>query len=90
MKTRLEPEQVKAIVGQCFACMHAKGKVPGEDEICKICLRSTELDSTSTCCLRPDKGRMAYGARDCYIAKDRFDMELLGMTFIKSMKDRNV
>lgn len=89
MKTRLKPEQVKTVVGQCFACIHADGKAPGEDEICEICLRNPELRSKSTCCLRPDNGRMAYGARDCYIAHDRFDMELAGMTFIKGMKNRN-
>ena len=90
MKTRLEPDQVKAVVGQCRACLHAQDAKPGEDDICAICIRNPDLESLSTCCLRPDNGKLQYGARDCYIAQDRFDMDLEGITFIKGMKKRNV
>ena len=84
--TRLGKAEIKRLVGACFGCAHAAFEGPGKDTVCKLCARNRGTESGA---MEPDDmGRPAYGLRDCYIALDRFEMELKCETFIKGMSPR--
>lgn len=85
--TVLSTTQVKRLLGKCSGCFHAapgeKTSSPGASSVCKLCVRNVESskDAAVTC----DDGRLIYGQRDCFIAFDRFEMELRGETFLKGV-----
>ena len=87
MGTVLTPQQVKQVRGKCSGCFHAAPgatKVaPGASSVCRLCLRNSGASKDAVA--SADDGRPVYGLRDCYISKDRFDMELRGETFVKGV-----
>ena len=82
-RSRLRPEQIEKLLGHCYGCAHSSGAKfpgkPGTGKICTMCTRSRVAEPDAS--LISDQGVVAYGTRDCYIAKDRLDMELRGETF---------
>ncbi len=86
MPTRLTPQQVKKIQGKCSGCFHATpGEVasPGASSVCALCIRNEASGRDSSA--KADDGKIVYGQRDCFIAFDRFEMELRGETFLKGV-----
>jgi len=84
--TRLGKAEIKRLIGACFGCAHAVFEKPGKDLVCRLCVRNRGTESGAM--EQDDLGRAAYGLRDCYIALDRFEMELKCETFIKGMATR--
>jgi len=89
--TKLTPTQVKKLLGKCHGCFHAapatpgvKSATPGASSVCQICVRNGEASPDSTA--KADDGKIVYGQRDCFIAFDRFEMELRGETFLKGVE----
>lgn len=89
MVTKLTPVQAKKLLGKCSGCFHACAAAPGEksapgaSSVCKLCVRNPESSRDSSA--RADDGKIIYGQRDCFIAFDRFEMELRGETFLKGV-----
>lgn len=89
MSTALTPKQVKMVQGRCLGCFHcaqaAPGvkAAPGASSVCRLCLRNK--DASQDAVAKADDGNLVYGLRDCYIAKDRFTMDLRGETFLKGV-----
>lgn len=87
MSTVLTPQQAKQVRGKCSGCFHAAPgakAAPGASSVCRLCVRNREASRDSVA--KADNGEMVYGLRDCYIAKDRFVMELKGETFVKGVE----
>lgn len=84
--SRLGKAEIKRLAGACFGCAHAAFEAPGADTVCALCVRNKETGKDATA--KDDLGRQVYGLRDCYIALDRFEMELKCETFIKGMAKR--
>lgn len=87
MATRLTQAQAKRLQGKCSDCFHAAPgdkSSPGASSVCNLCVRNegTSPDSSAVA----DDGRIIYGQRDCFIAFDRFEMELRGETFLKGVE----
>jgi hypothetical protein len=86
MSTVLTKQQVKQIQGKCSGCFHAAPGVasaPGASSVCGLCFRNASASKDTA--VKSDDGRLIYGLRDCYIAKDRFTMELRGETFLQGV-----
>jgi len=89
MMTKLTPVQAKKLLGKCSGCFHARIVAPGEksapgaSSVCKLCVRNP--DSSPDSSALSDDGKIVYGLRDCFIAFDRFEMELRGETFLKGV-----
>lgn len=85
--TVLSTTQIRSILGKCSGCFHAapgeKKSSPGASSVCKLCVRNRE--ATKGAAVNADDGRVVYGLRDCFIAFDRFEMELRGETFLKGV-----
>ena len=86
MSTVLTPQQVKQVQGKCSGCFHAapgEKAAPGASSVCALCIRNKA--SSKDTAVKSDDGRLVYGLRDCYISKDRFNMELKGETFLNGV-----
>ena len=87
MVTVLTTAQAKAVKSRCSGCFHAapgEKVAPGASSVCAICIRNPE--SSPDASARADDGKISYGPRDCFIAFDRFTMELRGETFLKGVE----
>lgn len=86
MVTKLTPQQVKKLRGQCFGCFHSVSATskPGTSSICKLCTRNE--GASPDVAVPADDGKLTYGLRDCYVAGDRFTMDIKGETFLKGVQ----
>jgi len=85
--TKLSADVASKLRGRCTGCVHAEDAGPGENPVCSICVRNPEAAKGTVA--RCDSGREIYGLRDCYVATDRFEMDLRGETFFKGMDKRH-
>jgi hypothetical protein len=85
--TSLTAQQVEKVLGRCTGCFHCVPGIPskpGSSSVCGLCLRNK--GTTKDASARSDDGKIVYGLRDCFIAHDRFTMELRGETFLKGVE----
>ena len=87
MTTSLTADAMKKLQGKCLGCFHvavSSGNQPGPSSICKLCVRNKNASPDTA--VPADDGRLTYGLRDCYVAKDRFNMDIKGETFLKGVE----